>query len=108
MHPPRDTHALPLQLNRFNSNFQSKNGAKTLLDKFYSDPKRWAYTFESFTFMSRLNIEKERSLKPTSVSCSINERSVYSSKYVTGQNWLFSRFMMSFSDLWRHKSKNGL
>lgn len=61
---------------------QSDNGKKTLLDKFYSDPKRWAYTFESFTFMSRLNIEKERSKKATTVSCSINERSVYSSKYV--------------------------
>jgi len=65
---------------------QSDNGKKTLLDKFYSDPKRWAYTFESFTFMSRLNIEKERSKKATTVSCSINERSVYSSKYIFARN----------------------
>ena len=31
--------------------------------------------------MSRLNIEKERSRRISQVSCSINERSVYSSKY---------------------------
>lgn len=65
---------------------QPQSGKKTLLDKFYSDPKRWAYTFESFTFMSRLNIEKERSQRATTVSCSINERSVYSSKYIFARN----------------------
>jgi len=65
---------------------QKKDGKESLLDKFYTDPKRWAYTFESFTFMSRLNIEKERSRRISQVSCSINERSVYSSKYIFARN----------------------
>ena len=52
-----------------------------MLSQFYNDPLRWAYTMESFTFITRLHIEKQRRKNPVSVSCSINERSVYSSKY---------------------------
>merc|ERR1712226_626319 len=29
-------------------------GGKNLLEKFYKDPKRWAYTFEMYTFMTRM------------------------------------------------------
>jgi len=65
---------------------QGKNPRKEMLSQFYNDPLRWAYTMESFTFITRLHIEKQRRKNPVSVSCSINERSVYSSKYIFARN----------------------
>lgn len=65
---------------------KAKNAKKEILGQFYTDPLRWAYTMESFTFITRLHVEKQRRKKPSSVSCSINERSVYSSKYIFARN----------------------
>lgn len=63
-----------------------QNAKKEILGKFYTDPRRWAYTMESFTFVTRMHAEKMRRQRPVSVSCSINERSVYSNLYIFARN----------------------
>jgi len=65
------------------------NGSTSLLERYYTDPKRWSYTFESSTFMTRCNIERERQLAHSERSgliCSINERSILSGKYIFARN----------------------
>jgi deoxyadenosine/deoxycytidine kinase len=65
---------------------KKKSGKESLLKLFYAEPHRYAYTMESFTFMTRVNVEKQRSKKVSTVTATINERSVYSSKYIFARN----------------------
>ena len=49
------------------------DGKENILDKFYKDPDRWAYTFQMETFMSRIQSIKENEIK----DINIIERSIY-------------------------------
>lgn len=60
-------------------NWQSISQSKeNLLDYFYKDPKRWAYTFQTYAFLTRA-LEQEKSIK--SFNKLILERSIYADRY---------------------------
>lgn len=56
-----------------------------LLDNFYRDPKRWAYTFQSYAFVSRLmNQQAHARINP--YTAQVLERSVFSDRYCFAYN----------------------
>lgn len=60
-------------------------GGENLLDAFYTDPKRWAYTFQSYAFITRI-MAQEQADKISQSSLQILERSVYSDRYCFAKN----------------------
>lgn len=60
-------------------------GGHNLLDKFYADPKRWAYTFQMYAFITRTMAKKEAS-STSNQPIQILERSVFSDRYCFAQN----------------------
>lgn len=60
-------------------------GDQNLLDLFYKDPQRWAYTFQSYAFITRIMEHKEKSMhEPHALS--VLERSVFSDRYCFAKN----------------------
>ncbi|KAI5625316.1 deoxyguanosine kinase, mitochondrial, partial [Silurus asotus] len=62
-----------------------QQSASNLLQMMYEDPKRWSYTFQTFSFMSRMRMQ----LQPPSArdsSVQVYERSIYSDRYIFAQN----------------------
>jgi deoxyadenosine/deoxycytidine kinase len=53
---------------------------ENLLERFYIDKERWAYTFQTYAFLSRVLNQQERASQ-TEHSLQILERSVYSDRY---------------------------
>lgn len=66
---------VPESVEHWQSISQSK---ENLLDYFYKDPKRWAYTFQTYAFLTR-TLEQEKSIK--SHDRLILERSIYADRY---------------------------
>ncbi len=58
---------------------------ENLLDKFYKDTKRWAYTFQTYAFISRV-MEHDYYLKNSANQILILERSVFSDRYCFAKN----------------------
>lgn len=59
-----------------------KNGdGKSLLELFYEDKRRWAYTFQNCAILTRLRLIKEK-LSTTKKRVLITERSVLTDRYV--------------------------
>ncbi len=56
-----------------------------LLEKFYNDTPRWAYTFQTFAFVSRL-VEQSKQMVYNTSGLQILERSVFSDRYCFAHN----------------------
>src|SRR5271154_55052 len=61
------------------------NNDGNLLDLFYKDSKRWAYTFQSFAFISRVRTQFEQNQK-LSKKIQVLERSVYCDRFCFAKN----------------------
>ena len=77
-----EVNVVPEPTNRW----QGKKGEENLLDLFYKDTKRWAYTFQSFAFISRIQEQEENLKKLPSNAIQILERSVYCDRYCFAAN----------------------
>ncbi len=60
-------------------------GGENLLEKFYSDTSRWAYTFQTYAFVSRV-VEQENFARNSDKAIHVLERSVYSDRYCFAKN----------------------
>ena len=69
--------------------WQNEECGKSLLQNFYSDTPRWAYTMESFTLINRTYENN----KIKSGKTSLAERSIYSGYYCFAQNSYENGFM---------------
>ncbi len=65
--------------------WQHAAAGENLLDHFYKDTKRWAYTFQSYAFITRIMRQYTKALQGTSLP-QILERSVYSDRYCFAKN----------------------
>ena len=64
---------------------------KSLLQNFYSDTKRWAYTMENFTLINR--VFENSKIKSENPHTTIAERSIYSGYYCFAKNSYLTGFM---------------
>lgn len=59
--------------------WQELVGKESILDKFYTNPARWAYTFQTYTFVTRMKTMQEHAQYNTA-GIQVLERSVYSDR----------------------------
>lgn len=62
-----------------------KMGGGNLLELFYRDPERWAYTFQSCAFITRLQAQEELA-RSMHAPIQLLERSVFSDRYCFAKN----------------------
>jgi deoxyadenosine/deoxycytidine kinase len=60
--------------------WQNIGNGYNLLDLFYKDPKRWAYSFQSYAFVSRIALQNAYT-RTNPYAVQILERSVFSDRY---------------------------
>lgn len=60
--------------------WQNVGGSHNLLEKFYQDMPRWAYTFQSYAFITRIQAQQQAE-KTNPYMMQILERSVFSDRY---------------------------
>lgn len=65
--------------------WQNVVGAENLLHNFYNDMPRWAYTFQSYAFVTRIK-EQEEATNKNPLAVQILERSVFSDRYCFARN----------------------
>ncbi|MFT6765931.1 MAG: deoxyguanosine kinase [Alteromonas naphthalenivorans] len=65
--------------------WQNVGAGDNLLEKFYNDTPRWAYTFQSYAFITRI-IEQQEQAKKNEYDTQVLERSVYSDRYCFAKN----------------------
>jgi len=68
--------------------WQREGKEDNLLDLFYKDTKRWAYTFQSYAFISRIQSQMEHQKNVSSDRPQVYERSVYCDRYCFAKNCL--------------------
>jgi deoxyadenosine/deoxycytidine kinase len=66
--------------------WQRAGQKENLLDLFYKDTKRWAYTFQSYAFITRIQAQMEHEKSVTSIAPQVYERSVYCDRYCFAKN----------------------
>ena len=66
--------------------WQRKDKEGNLLDLFYKDTQRWAYTFQSYAFITRIQAQMEHEMSTTSTQPQVYERSVYCDRYAFAKN----------------------
>jgi len=75
--------------------WQSVGGtSENILEKFYNDTSRWAYSFQTYAFITRI-MEQEEHAKINTYPTQILERSVYSDRYCFAKNCFESGTMTS-------------
>ncbi len=65
--------------------WQDVGGTGNILQAFYQDGKRWAYTFQSYAFITRV-LEQEKNSQQHPGALQLLERSVYSDRYCFAKN----------------------
>ena len=65
--------------------WQNADGGN-LLDLFYKDTKRWAYTFQSYAFVTRAQSLLQQQTKASGNNIQVLERSVYCDRYCFAKN----------------------
>lgn len=65
--------------------WQSVGSGHNLLDMFYKDTKRWAYTFQTYAFITRI-LNQEQRVEMSSAQSFLFERSIYSDRYCFAKN----------------------
>ena len=65
--------------------WQRVAAGENLLERFYKDTKRWAYTFQSYAFITRV-MEQQKKAAESRHGLQILERSVYSDRYCFAKN----------------------
>ena len=65
--------------------WQRVAAGENLLERFYKDTKRWAYTFQSYAFITRV-MEQQKKAAESKQGLQILERSVYSDRYCFAKN----------------------
>lgn len=73
--------------------WQRKDKEGNLLDLFYKDTTRWAYTFQSYAFISRIQSQIDHEKTVSSLAPQIYERSVYCDRYCFAKNCFELGFM---------------
>lgn len=65
--------------------WQNIGDGENLLEKFYTDIRRWAYTFQTYAFVTRV-LEQEKQVRNSKTNVQVLERSVYSDRYCFAKN----------------------
>lgn len=65
--------------------WQMVGKTENLLEKFYTDTSRWAYTFQTYAFVSRVRAQEQRRKQYPHMP-QVLERSVYSDRYCFVKN----------------------
>lgn len=77
------------------SDWQQHHYGQSLLHSFYQEPKRWGYTFETLTLMSR--VKSHISIQQHDhTAIQLFERSIYSGHYCFAQNSYEQGFLQDF------------
>lgn len=73
--------------------WQQASEGGNLLDLFYKDTPRWAYTFQSYAFITRVQALIEHQRQNNSTGIQVLERSVYCDRYCFAKNCYESGLM---------------